>query len=103
MFALSQDGENGGFDPGCPVGVPEMAEHHYRRQNQGDRIGKVASSDVGCGAVDSFEHGDSAFADVGAAGEAKSADEAGAKVGDDVTVQVFHHHHVEALGPGDEL
>lgn len=41
--------------------------------------------------------------DVAAGGEAQAADEAGAQVRDDVTVQVGHAHHVELGGPRDQL
>lgn len=41
--------------------------------------------------------------DVPRRGKPEAADEAGAEIGDDVAVEVRHHHHVEVLRLLDEV
>ena len=83
-----------------------VAQHHHAGQQQGGGVGQVLAGDVrGC-TVHSLEYR-AVSANVAAGSKAEAADEAGAEVGEDVSVEVGHHkdviltgvlHHVETHG-----
>src|ERR1035438_1810006 len=79
-----------------------MTQHKHGGLQQGGGVGDVLAGDVGGGAVDGFEDG--AFdAEVGSGHEAKTADQAGAEIADDVAVEVFKEQGVVLEGIHDEL
>ena len=85
---------DGGAQPVAQVVQTGMVEHQSDSEQQGRRIGDATAGDVGCRSVHGFEDG-GVGADVGTRCEAQPADQAGDKVGEDVTEQVGGHDDVE--------
>ncbi|KAI3488747.1 hypothetical protein L1887_47088 [Cichorium endivia] len=87
--------EDGVLDAVGLVKEAHVTQHHDGRQQQRGRVGLVLASNVGRRAVDGLEDR-GVLADVARGGEAETADETGAHVGENVTVQVGHDH--DAVG-----
>lgn len=64
---------------------------HDAREEEGGRIGHVLAGNGWRGTVDGLKEG-GVLSDVARRRETETTDEAGAHVGQDVTVQVWHHH-----------
>ena len=82
--------------------LQEVAEHHHRALDERQRIGDVLARDVGRAAVHGLE--DRPFlAEVGSRNDSQSTHQAGAKVGEDVAVEVLGQENVELLRPGQTI
>lgn len=68
---------------------------HDTREKEGSRVGHVLASDSRCGTVNGLEEG-SVLSNVARRGKTKTTNKTGAHVGENVTVQVGHHH--DAVG-----
>ena len=81
-----------------------MLQHHDARQEQCRGIRKPFARNVWRGAVDGFEDG-ALVADVAGWSQAEAADQAGAHVREDVSVEVRHHQDLVVVGRrvGDDL
>lgn len=85
-----------------PVGVlveAHVTQHHHGAEEQSGRVGEALASDIGGGAVDGLEDG-ALVADVAGGRQAETANETGAHVGQDVTVQVGHDEDLVVVGDG---
>lgn len=81
-----------------------MLQHHDGGEQQGSRVSKTLASDVGSGTVDGLENG-ALVTNVTGGGQAKTTDQTGAHVGQNVTVQVGHDKDLIVVrsGVGDDL
>lgn len=86
-------------------GAQRGATHHPARAGVGINHTKKHGEGGGPGkerSTHGLEHG-RLLSNVARGREAQAANEASAQVGDDVTVQVGHHHHVKVVGVGCHL
>lgn len=103
-LALGQGVEDGLLNLVGVVVETHVAQHHDRAEQQGGGVGKALAGDIRGGAVDGLEDG-ALVTDVAGGGQAETTDEAGAHVGQNVTVQVGHDQDlvVVGVGVGDHL
>jgi len=84
------------------VGVRVKAhvpQHHHGTEQQSGGVGKALAGDVGSGAVNGLEDG-ALVANVAGRGQAEAANQAGAHVGQNVTIQVGHDQHLVVVREG---
>lgn len=98
-LALSKGIEGGFLDASGVVGQTHVLQHHDTAQKQSSGVGKSLASNVGSRTVDSLEDG-ALVTDVAGRSETKTADETGAHVGQNVTVQVGHDKDLVVVGGG---
>ena len=84
------------------VELAEVPEHHDGRQHHGRRVDHILARVLGRRTVYCLENGD-LVPEVRGRREAKSADQRGGEVADDVPVHVRGHDDLELLGLLDEL
>ena len=70
-----------------------MPQHKQSRSKERRGIGKILAGNVGRGTVDGFENR-TAFPEVCARHQAEPSHQPGAKIGNDVAVEILHHHYV---------
>lgn len=98
-LALGKNLEDGLLNVGSLLVQAHVSQHHDRAKKKRGGVGELLASNVGCGAVNSFEDG--AFvANVSRRGQSKTANETSAHVGQDVAVQVGHDQHLVVVGDG---
>lgn len=98
-LALGKGGEGGLLDPVGVLGQVHVPQHHHGAEEEGGGVGEALAGNVGGGAVDGLEDG-ALVANVAGRSEAETADEAGAHVGQNVTVQVGHDEDLVVVGEG---
>lgn len=98
-LALGQSLEDGLLDADGVVGETHVPEHHDGREEEGGGVGLVLASDIGSGAVDGLEDGD-LVTHVTRGSETETANETGAHVGEDITVEVGHDEDLVVVGDG---
>ncbi len=76
--------------------LADVQQHLHGALQQAGGVGQVLPGAPRRRAVDGLEHG-ALLADVGRAGHADAAGDLRGHVGEDVAVEVGHHHHVELL------
>lgn len=103
-LALGQSVKDGLFNLVGVVVEAHVAQHHDGAEQQGGGVGEALAGNVGGGTVDGLEDG-ALVTDVAGGGQAETADETGAHVGQNVTVQVGHDEDlvVVGVGVGDHL
>lgn len=80
-----------------------VAQHHGGGQDQSSRVGLVLALDVETDVTATgLEDGDVA-AHVAARDDTGATDKSSTNVGQDTSVQVWHHHNIELLWPRDAL
>ena len=92
------------LDPVRVLVQVHVPQHHQGAEQEGGGVSQGLASDVGGGAVDGLEDG-ALVTDVAGGREAETADQTGAHVREDVTVQVGHDEDLVVVGKrvGDHL
>lgn len=98
-LALGEGIEDGRLDAGGVLVQAHVSEHHDGAEEEGGGVGEALAGNVRGGAVDGLEDG-ALIADVARGGEAETADEAGAHVGENVAVEVGHDEDLVVVGGG---
>lgn len=98
-LALGEGIKDGGLDAGGVLGETHVSQHHDGAEEEGGGVGQALAGNVGGGTVDGLEDG-ALVTDVARGGEAQTADETGAHVGENVTVQVGHDKDLVVVGGG---
>jgi hypothetical protein len=103
-LALGEGVEDGPLDAVGVVVETHVPQHHDGAEQQGSGVGQVLAGNVGGRTVDGLEDG-ALVTNVARGGQAETTDEAGAHVGQNVTVQVGHDQDlvVVRVGVGDHL
>src|SRR5690242_16254244 len=102
FFAMAVDALEGVTDLVGGFVLAEVAQHEQAGADDGSGVGDVLAGDVGRGPVDGFKNG-AVVAEVGAGHQAEAAHKSGAKIGDDVAVEIFEQQHVVLIGVHDQL
>ena len=87
------------LDTSGVLGQTHVLKHHDTAQKQSSGVGKTLASNVGGGTVDGLEDG-ALVTNVTGGGQTKTADQTGAHVGQNVTVQVGHNKDLVVVGGG---
>ena len=98
-LALGQGVKDGLLDATGVVVETHVLQHHDGGQEQSGRVGKTLAGNVGGGAVDGLEDG-ALVTNVTGGGETETTDQAGAHIGQNVTVQVGHDKDLVVVGGG---
>jgi hypothetical protein len=103
-LALGQGVEDGLLDAVGVVVETHVPQHHDGAEQQGSGVGQVLAGDIRGRAVDGLEDG-ALVTNVARGGQAQAADETGAHVGQNVSVQVGHDQDlvVVRVRVGDHL
>ncbi len=102
--AVVEGAGDGALDAAGGVFLAEgVPEHHGGGEDGGDGVGEVASSEVGCGAVDGFVEAARGVSEGCGGEQPDGASELRGLVGEDVAEHVGGDDDVEARGIADEL
>ena len=103
-LSFRQGIKSGLLDPVRELVELHVPQHHQGAEQEGGGVGEGLAGDVGGGTVDGLEDG-ALVADVAGGRQAEAADQTGAHVREDVTVQVGHDEDLVVVGKrvGDHL
>lgn len=98
-LTLSKGIEDSLLDADGMLSKTHVSQHHDGAEKERGGVRLVLAGNIGSGAVDGLEDGD-LVTHVTRGGEAETADEAGAHVGENVTVEVRHDENLVVVGDG---
>lgn len=103
-LALREGVEDGLLNASSVLSKTHMSQHHDGAEQEGGRVSQSLAGNIGSGTMDSFEDG-ALVTDVARGSETQTTNQAGAHVGQNVTVQVGHDEDLVVVGErvGDHL
>lgn len=98
-LALGKGGESRLLDAVGVLVQAHVSQHHHGAEEESSGVGKTLAGNIRGGTVDGLEDG-ALVANVAGGGQPETANETGAHVGENVTVQVGHDEDLIVVGDG---